>query len=350
MTTRKDDKGKKYVTIKDVAKHAGTSIATVSYVLNDSKERYISPELREKVLLAATELNYIKSGLASSLKGKERGIIAVLTPQFENHFFMSIFIAIEKITNQYGYVLSTCNTFDSVSHEREVLDRMARLRVDGYLIIPTVQGAENTKQIRSHGLPFVAIERPLDGVDDYDFVSSDNFDAAYAITNHLIEMGHRDIGFIFWDTEISNLYERYFGYEQALKDHQIPYCEDYIKKGNITHLDGAVLTDELLKEQKVTAIVYGHYILAEGGIQYARNQGVKIPEDISMVLIGAPYWTRMNDTPFTCVVQPGSQMGEEAAKMLLKKIDMEQSQSEFIHRKIKSNIRYGKSVKDLRMK
>lgn len=349
MSVRSDAKNRKYITIKDVAKHAGTSIATVSYVLNDSKDRYISSELRERVLQAAEELNYIKSGLASSLKGKERGIIAVLTPQFENHFFMSIFIAIEKITNQYGYVLSTCNTFDSITHEQEVLERMTKLRVDGYLIIPTVQGAENTKQIRSHGLPFVAIERPLDGVEGYDFVTSDNFDAAYTITNHLIGMGHREIGFIFWDTEISNLYERYLGYEQALKDHQIPYCANYVKKGKITHLDGAVLTDELLKERNVTAIVYGHYILAEGGIQYARNQGVRIPEDISMVLIGAPYWTRMNDTPFTCIVQPGTQMGEEAAELLLKKIDNDHPPRDFIHKKIKCSIYYGKSVKDLRI-
>ena len=349
MAKRRRSQQKQYVTIKDVAKLAETSIATVSYVLDDSKERYISDALRARVLKAADELNYIKSGLASSLKGKERGIIAVLTPQFENHFFLDVFIAIEKIANKYGYVLSTCNTFDDVAHEKEVLDRMIRLRADGYIIIPTAEGAKNMEMITNHNLPFVVVERTLDGINEYDLITSDNYEATYAITEHLLEQGHREIGFLYWDTDVSNLYERYQGYEQALESYGVKANQDYIRKGDITREEGARLTQELLENNKeMTAIVFGHYILAEGGIEYIRSKGMKIPEDISVVLVGAPDWTQMNEVKFTCARQPGDEIGKIAAKILLRRIEARDLHGEYAQEKVKSTIVFGDSVKRLK--
>ena len=92
--------GGQYATLKDVAERAGTTAATVSYVLNGSKKRYISEDMRRRVEEAARELNYVKSSAASSLKGKKRKIIAVLVPQFENQFFTQLILGVERVADQ----------------------------------------------------------------------------------------------------------------------------------------------------------------------------------------------------------------------------------------------------------
>ena len=154
---------------------ADTSTATVSYILNDSTERYVSAELKERVLQAAKELNYMKSAVASSLKGKDRGIISVLVPQFDNPFFTRIVMAIEEAAHQHGYFISISSTVDDMERERKIIKKMIEQRVDGLIISPTIQGTENTDHLRNLGIPYVILERPLIGVDQYDFVGSDNF-------------------------------------------------------------------------------------------------------------------------------------------------------------------------------
>ncbi len=339
----------KHPTVRDVAELAGTSIATVSYVLNDSKERYIANETRKKVLAAAKELNYVKSAIASSLKGKKRGIIAVLTPQFENPFFVSIFTYIEKTVNENSFVLSICNTFDEPKRELEILERMAALRVDGYLIIPTHEGTKNTTYIREHGLPFVAIERPLDGISDYDFISSDNFSAAYKLTQHIIDCGHRKIALVYWDTPISNLGERYEGFKKACMDNGLPYEENLVKIANIlTHEEGARLTKDILSDNSITAVIFGQYILAEGGIKFLKSQNVKIPDRLSVAIFGRPKWIEMNEICYTCVSQPGKEMGKLAAEILFSKLQLTQQPSDYIQTKLDCTLHIGESVKLIR--
>lgn len=335
----------RYVTIRDVAEMAETSIATVSYVLNDSKDRYISEELRERVLNAVTSLNYVKSGLASSLKGKQRGILAVLTPQYENPFFMSMFIAIEKIANQYGYVLSTCNTFDDPKHEKEVLERMLTIRADGYLVIPTAEGAKNMSILMANNLPFVAIERPLAKADHYHYVGSDNFEVGFRITKHLIQKGHRHIGMIYWDSPITNVYERVSGYKEALRQAGISFDQTLVKKGSLEEGTGMRLTQELLEDSPMTAVIYGQYLLAEDGITYLRKQKVKIPEEISVAMVGNPAWARMDEV--TRISQAGTRMGEVAARILLDQLEGKTMPGEYIRQIVEADLYEGLTVKQL---
>lgn len=336
----------RYVTIRDVADLAGTSIATVSYVLNDSKERYISEELRERVISAAAKLNYVKSGIASSLKGKQRGILAVLTPQYENPFFMSMFIAIEKIANQQGYVLSTCNTFDDPQHEKEVLERMLTIRADGYLVIPTAVGAKNMSILVDNNLPFVAIERPLTGVEGYHYVSSDNFEVGYRITKQLTDQGHKRIGMVAWDTPIVNVHERVSGYEKALTESGIAFEPELVKKSDLLVGTGGKLTGELIESGRITAVIYGQYLFAEDGVHYLQKHGIRIPEDLSVAMVGNPSWSRIEE--ITRVAQAGTRMGEEAARILLDQLDGQMKPGEYIQRIVPSELFVGRSVKNLR--
>ena len=320
----------KFTTLKDVALKAQTTVATASFVLNGSKNRYITAELRDRVEKAAQELNYVKHGAAGSLKGKKTGIIAFISPQYGNHYFSDIFVAIEQILHENGYVLATLNTFDDANREKYAINQMTRLRVDGLLIIPTIGGGTNTEHIRTLDIPFVAVERPINGVcqDEYDFISSDNFGATYALTKHALECGHRNIALAYWESDISmaiyNLKDRKAGYLTAMQEYGID-GNPLIFGGDILREEGARITASILKEKNeeknITAIVYSHYILAEGGIQYLRKKGIRIPDDISVLFLGAPYWTGMSEIDFTHVIQPGAEIGRQAAMALIDRID-----------------------------
>ena len=155
----------RFVTLKDVAEKAGTTVGTVSYVLNNKKGRYISDDLRQRVLVAASELNYIKCNGASSLKGMDRKLIGILIPQFENQFFTRICLAAEEVFVQHGYDLIICDTFDEPGREKAIIHRLLSQRVDGIIITPTVDGAENTKIARDVGMNMVVVDRPLEGLE-----------------------------------------------------------------------------------------------------------------------------------------------------------------------------------------
>ena len=167
--------GKKYATLKDVAKLAGTTASTVSYVLSGKEGRYISQDMRQRVMKAVEQTGYVKSSAASSLKGKKRGIIAVLVPQFSNQYFTRMILAIEAEVEKEEYILTICNTFDDPKRENNIINRMLQHRVDGYILIPTVQGCENTRKLRKMDVPMVITDRPLETETDYDFVTTDNY-------------------------------------------------------------------------------------------------------------------------------------------------------------------------------
>ena len=336
----------KRTTIKDVALRAGTSIATVSYVLNNSKNRYITSEMRKAVEDAARELGYVKSAVASGLKGKGMGVIAFLTPQFDNHFFLDIFFAIEKVANRKGYVLSVCNTFDDPTYERIVIERMQQLWVDAYVIIPTHKGLENTEYIRTHNIPYVAVERPMDGLSSYNFVSSDNFQASYDMTAHFIKKGHKRIALVYWDTQISNLHERLDGYKQALEDNNLPFDESLVKiTPDITHDDGIRITEEIVQDTSVTAIFYSQYILAEGGIKFLRKAKIAIPDQVSIGVLGGPKWVEMSEISFAHMLQPGTAVGNKAAEVIF--AELEGSYIGNVQEKLVNELHAGNSIKDL---
>lgn len=338
-------KKKKYATLNDVAKLAETSIATVSYILNDSNKRYVSSELKERVIQAAKELNYMKSAVASSLKGKERGILSVLIPQFDNPFFTRIVVVIEEVARSRGYFVSISTTVDDMEREREIIKKMIEQRVDGIIISPTIQGTENTDHLRSLGIPYVILERPLIGVDQYDFVGCDNWNCGYTAAKHLIENGHTNIGFIGWDTFI-NVQERKLGFLAAMKEHGIEVKPKWIQLGGLGAEWGYRLMPNLLDSQ-VTAVVFGHHTLAEGGVQLLRERGVGIPDDLSTVIIGTPSWTQLNVPKFTCIDQSERLIGEMAADVLLSNVLEENESKPWQTLKIACELLPGESVKKI---
>ncbi|ABX40982.1 LacI family DNA-binding transcriptional regulator [Lachnoclostridium phytofermentans] len=318
----------KYATLKDVAKLAGTTASTVSYVLNDSKERYISDEMRRRVLEAAKDLNYVKCSVASSLKGEKRKIIAVLVPQFSNQFFTRIILAIENVADQFDYVLTIYNTFDDPKREKVIINRMAQHRMDGYIIIPTYEGVKNTEQLRKIGIPMVVMDRPLEGIDDFIWVTTNNYQCGYKGAHYLALKGHRNIAFIGWNSRINDLDSRKNGFWDALAASGITSEEAIVIDGEFSEEDGYKMTKNLLKTRPdITAIFYGYNVQAQGGVRYLMKENIEIGKDISVMLIGSPEWAVTGYNNFTHIEQDEYNLGKSAATILFSIINGENQEN-----------------------
>lgn len=312
----------KYATLKDVAELAGTTPSTVSYVLNEKAGRYISEDMRARVLKAVEETGYVKSSAASSLRGKKRGIIAILIPQFSNRFFTRIILEIEAEVEKEGYVLSICNTFDVPEREHDIINRMVQLRVDGYIMIPTTSGRENTKRIRHLGVPMVVVDRPLEGTGNYDFVTTDNYLCGKMATEYLIKKGHRQLAFIGWPSGIDNLQRRCEAFRDAAENAGIPEENLVIAEGEFSEEAGYALTKQVLENHpETTALFYAYNIQAKGGTRYFKEHGLIPGKDISVILIGSPEWAMVGQNDYAHIDQRERELGRHAARLLLQGIN-----------------------------
>jgi len=312
-------KARKSVTIKDVAKKAETSIATVSYVFSNAK-RYMRPDLRERVLKAAAEIGYVKNAAASSMKGKRRGILAVVVAQFGNTFFTRMCVEIVSIARQAGYVVTLCNSDEDPKQERVILERLVSHRIDGCILSPALSGDENAALLHTHRIPYVILERSLpDSSKPYNFVGHDNFQSSYAATRHLLLAGHRQIAFSGWDSPIPNVRERVDGYRAALREFGIAPANELVLTDELSEAAGRRMAEKLLAAG-VTAAVLGQHDTAKGVLLHFQAKGVRWPEDISVVMVGTPEWASVIHPRLTCVQRPEHEMAVAAAALLLERI------------------------------
>lgn len=308
------------VTIREVAKKAETSIATVSYVLNNETNRYLRPELRDRVLQAANELGYVKNAAASSLKGKRRGILAVLVPQFGNIFFTRICVNVEAVARQEGVIVTICNSDDDPAQERLILDRLVSQRIDGCIISPVSLQGENLALLERHQVPYVVLERSMDETySAYDFVGHDNFQSGYLATQRLLAAGHKNIAFLGWDSPVPNVWERLDGYTAALREHNLPFRPEWVKMTELSKQAGRDAASQLPMAD-ITAIVLGHHESANGALLHFQDTGILWPEHISIVMIGTPEWSSMLRPSLTCIKRPEQEMGSAAATLLFDKL------------------------------
>ena len=317
--TENNYKLRKPVTIKDVARLAGTSTTTVSYVLSNEK-RYIRPELRNRVQDAAQELGYVKNAVAGSIRGKRKKILAIVVAQFGNTFFTRMCVDIELIARRAGYVVMLCNSDEDLQQEGVILERLVSQRVDGCVISPALSSGKNIALLQQQHIPYVILERPVDGApEEHNFVGHDNYQSAYLATKHLLDAGHRQIAFSGWDSFIPNVRERVDGYRGALLESGITPDEAMIFTGELSVEAGRAMATCLCKTP-ATAVVLGHHDTAKGALLYFQDQGIRWPEDISIVMIGTPEWQSVLYPKLTCIQRPEHPMAVKTAAILLQRI------------------------------
>ncbi|MDI6600641.1 MAG: LacI family DNA-binding transcriptional regulator [Thermoanaerobacteraceae bacterium] len=333
------------VTIKEVAKKANVSIATVSRVLNNNYP--VSEDVRLKVLEAISELNYQPNGVARSLKSKRTHMIGIVVADITNPYFMQIAKGVESVVSSKGYNLIFCSTNENPTKELKLLRLLNEKRVDAIVLATCDKDGSYIKQLIEHGTPVIMVDRKIHGL-NADTIVEDNFNAAYNITNYLINKGHKKISVVNGLLSISTGKERFEGFKKALEDNGILLIEKYVLKGNFNREDAYNAVKNMIKEQREdlpTAIFAANNLMAEGAMIAIYEQGLRIPEDISIVSFGDLSVPQLIKPKLTLISQNAYVIGQKAGEIALEKINGEKDNyREYV---MVPDLRVGESVKQV---
>lgn len=308
-------------TLKDVAREADVSVSTVSRVLN--KPEKVHPETRAQVQKAVDALGYQPSRVARRLRLKDgqASLIGLVIPDIQNPFFADVSRGVEDVAqaNDYGLILS--NSDEDPDKQRLAIDTLVTEDVDGVIVPPVSANDPEVRRLLESDIAVVCVDRRMEDA-RVDTILSDSRKGAYQAVTHLIELGHKRIAFIGGIPRISTSTDRRDGYEQALRDHDVPVEPALIKEGDSRRERGRYLTEELLAlDRPPTALFTGNNLTTLGALSALNTRGVAVPKEMALVGYDDVPWAMALNPPPTVVDQPGYEMGSRAAELLLERLD-----------------------------
>ncbi|WP_028987033.1 LacI family DNA-binding transcriptional regulator [Thermicanus aegyptius] len=308
-------------TIYDVARIASVSIATVSKVINGKGN--ISDKTRQKVLNVMKELQYQPNVLASALTGKRTYTIGLLLPDISNPFFAEIARAVEDRGGELGFNVMICSTDNNDAKVEKYISLLRQKSVDGIIIGTGVQDQEILASIATEGFPLALIARDMPSL-AVDTVLVDDFVGGYLATKHLLDLGHRRIAVVTENLKVSSSRDRLRGYRQALEDKGICYDETLIKTTDFSIADGKKKALELFEAELLpTAVFACNDLLAIGVMQAAKERGLRVPADLSVVGFDNTILATITDPMLTTVAQPIEHMGKQVVDLLVQQMTQE---------------------------
>jgi LacI family transcriptional regulator len=332
---------KKRPTQSDVARAAGVSRATVSYVLNGHVDKHIpiSEDTRQRVLEAVAKLDYRIDARAQALRSGDTKTIGVLLPMYENPFFWQILVGISKEAEECGYSVLLSHSALTPEQEHRSIRELAEQRVDGMiLMINFKQFSEQVAhQLRTARQPVVEI---TDTHSEFDYVQQGYGEGAHALMRHLLELGHRRIGFVYGVTTTTQGIDRLKAYRMALEEAGIPYDEALVLQCGPLMEDGHhVVTQALQMPNRPTAFIVINDLLGIAAIRAAVDLGLQVPTDVSIA--------GFDDIPFSSFIVPRltsvsgdpEQNGRDAVQILLRRLSDPEHPREVIIRNWRLHIR-----------
>lgn len=317
-------------TLKDVAKEAGVSIATVSRFLNGTAN--LTGPTRASVKRAIDALDFRPNRVARRLRisGGRALLIGLVVPDLRNPFFADVARGVETTAQRWGSAVIVGHSDESPELERMYLDLLGSESVDG-IILPTVQpGLLTLADLAPAGIPVVCIDRRPGGV-RVDTVVSDNEAGARAATEHLLGLGHVRIGFVGGRPAISTSRERLAGFRQALATAGVAVDEALVTEGDSRQSGGHDRAGALLDlREPPTALVVGNNLMTLGALEAVRERGLDVPGDVAVVGYDDMPWAAAFNPPLTCVSQPGFEMGQRAAELLMRRIEHPDAEPELV--------------------
>ncbi len=311
-------------TIHDVARRAGVSVGTVSHVLNGSAT--VRETTRERVLQAIRELDYQPDAAARTLRQRRTGTLGLVRTiqsgphvlaEASDHVFLEFLGGAQEVAAQEGVGILLWGAPPG-PEEEEVYRRLVRgRRVDGFILLGTRVDDWRVRYLEEQGVPFVAFGRAADSV-SFPYVDVDGEQALRLITEHLVYLGHRRIGYIEPPAGLTCALHRRSGFLEVLRRHGIPLDGRLIVQGGFTWEAGErAMRDLLYLPDPPTAVIAPNDVAAMGAIAAAQARGLKVGRDISVVGFDdiplAAYW----QPPLTTVHQPARWIGAEVTRMLL---------------------------------
>jgi LacI family transcriptional regulator len=270
------------VTRDDVARTAGVSPSTVSYVINEGP-RTISQRTRQKVLEVIRELGYHPNAVARNLRRQRTSSLGLIIPDIINPYFAQIAQGIEAAAFEQDYMVVFCHSNYSIEQEIKYIDHLFKERTAGVIWVPATSDPTPANRLKGYGIPAVVVDRVVDGA-NLPAVLSENEHGGFLATEHLIQNGHKRIGCIARPVRLSHSQGRILGYRNALRKYKIPFDEQLIAPGGYRLENGYQAIQYLLKlVPQPTAVFTYNDTMAFGAIRALHDAGYRIPEDFSVV-------------------------------------------------------------------
>jgi len=307
------------VTLKDVARKAGVSVATAARVLGGYG--YASPQARERVLRAARQLDYTPNALARGMVKKRTHAIGVIVSDNANPFFAAVVRGVEDVMRRHGYAVVLCNSEESPEKEDLYLRILREKQVDGLLLAPSGQASPQLRRWLRAGLPLVLVDRRLEGI-RADAALVDNVEGARTAVSHLIALGHRRIGIVSGPARVFTGRERLAGYLAALEAAGLPADPALVREGNFKQESGYRLAREFLTMKRPpTALFVANNLMTIGAMLALKEARVRIPQELAVVGFDDMDWAPILTPALTAVAQPAYTLGTSAATLLMQRLE-----------------------------
>ncbi len=307
------------VTVRDVAKLARVSVASVSRAL--SRPDVVRPETRERIQRAIVKLDYVSDGVARALSTRRTHTVGAVIPTLNNAIYAVSTHSLQKTLEQAGYtLLLACHEFD-LAAEARMLRAFAGRGVDALVLVGALHNAETRRLLPSLGLPYV-YTWAVDRTRKHASVGFDNRAAGRMIAEYLLQLGHKRIGMVSGVLAGNDrARDRMLGVRTALQRAGLTLPPERIVEAGYSLEKGRQALAELLRKQRVSAVVCGNDVLAIGAIQEAQRLGLSVPDELSV--------TGFDDMEFATVVTPAlttvrfpiAEIGVEAARHLIERLD-----------------------------
>ncbi|HOZ13851.1 MAG TPA: LacI family DNA-binding transcriptional regulator [Tenuifilaceae bacterium] len=307
------------ITIKDIARELGISPSTVSRALKDHPD--ISQETKRLVNELATRYNYKPNIIALSLRSQRSNVIGVVIPELVHFFFSSVISGIEEVANKHGYSVMISQSGEDFNREVAACDVFLNSIIDGLIVSVSKETNDYShfKRFEDEGIPIVFFDRIIEEIHS-DRVIIDDFDGAYQATEHLIIQGRRKIVHFSGPQNRLIGQNRLNGYLKAMRDNGVVIDEKLIIHCD-TFQSALVETQKLIDSGvKFDSIFTVNDFTAAGVIKILTRNGIKIPQDVSVVGFGDDQTSMMVEPTLTTVSQPGYEMGKKAMEQLIRRI------------------------------
>mgnify|MGYP001266204574 CR=1 FL=1 len=302
-------------TMKDVAKRAGVSVATVSRILNGLSG--YSEETKKRVNQVIDEMGYQPNAIARGLISKKTRTLAVLLPEVSDLFASEVLAGVEEEAHEKGYSVIICKTAKNGVRTMKYLQTLRENQVDGIIFMSETLTKEYYEAIRKMGASLVLVSTRSDY--DIPYVKVDDRQAAYDATSYLVEKGHRSLGMLSGtEGDLIATVPRVAGFKDALDDHGLPAEEHRIAYGDFGFSSGALAMERLLRRvPDVEAVFCASDEMAVGALSLLHRKGIKVPGEISIIGYDNTRAAEMAFPPLTTMAQPLYQMGKKAVDIVL---------------------------------
>ncbi len=310
-------------TLKQIAKELNVSVSTVSKALNDSPE--ISEQTKTKIKEYAKLKNYKPNVIGLNLKNRKTKTIGVIIPNILNSFFAKVFSGIEKVADEKGYNVIMCISNESLEKEAHTLEMLSNGTIDGFILSVSEEAQKQNnydhfKEIINDGTPIVMFDRIAEGI-DCDKVIVDDFDSALDSTQRLIDLGCKNIALLSSVDNLSVGKLRFEGYLKALEKNKIPVNTNLIIRTD-SEEDLKVQMEEVFAKNKIDGIFALEENDSVAALRMGLKKGYKIPEELCIIGFADGILASRRLSPsLTTVSQHGIEIGEEAAKLLIKRLE-----------------------------